>query len=134
MTAPHPPSFDPAAANAHAAAAAAPANVASAQARRRYWHFNLSVIAVLLVLGGAISFVAPLYAPELAALHWRGWSLPYYLGAQGATLSYVLLIVVYIVLMQWAERRLKARLGTIAVLDAAHRAAARVLTSPGPGR
>jgi putative solute:sodium symporter small subunit len=134
MTAPHPQSLDPDTAIARAAAAAALANAASAQAQRRYWHFNLSVIAVLLVLGGAISFVAPLYAPELAALHWRGWSLPYYLGAQGATLSYVLLIMVYIVLMQWAERRLKARLGAIAVLDAARRVAARGVASPGPGR
>jgi uncharacterized membrane protein len=36
-----------------------------------------------------------------------GFSLPFYFGAQGAILIYLALIVVYIVLMQGADRRLQ---------------------------
>jgi len=36
-----------------------------------------------------------------------GFRLPFYFGAQGAILVYLALIVVYIVLMQQADRRLQ---------------------------
>jgi putative solute:sodium symporter small subunit len=82
-------------------------------------------MAVMFVLGGAISFVVPLFADDLAGVRWRGWSLPYYLGAQGATLLYLLLIVAYVGLMQVADRRLKAALSAIEALEAARQSAAR---------
>jgi putative solute:sodium symporter small subunit len=116
---------------ADSTAPASSARAAAAQAHRRYWRYNLIVIAVLFVPGGVISFVVPLFAPALAPIHWRGWSLPYYLGAQGATLLYVLLIAIYIVLMQRADRRLKASLDAIAAVDAARQSAAR---AAGPAR
>jgi putative solute:sodium symporter small subunit len=85
-----------------------------ARAHRRYWHFNLILIAVLCVIGGAVSFVLPLYATRLEAVYFRGWSLPYYMGAQGATLIYLLLICIYVVLMQGADRRLQRALAALA--------------------
>ncbi len=88
----------------------------------RHWRYNLVLIACLCLVGGAVSFVLPLFATGLAPWHWHGWSLPYYMGAQGATLIYLLLICLYVLLMQQAERRLQRR---VAATRAAARAAER---------
>nr|WP_242468246.1 DUF4212 domain-containing protein [Burkholderia plantarii] len=78
-----------------------------ARAHARYWRFNLALIAVLMTIGFAVSFLVPFFAPALAALRFAGFSLPFYLGAQGAILVYLLLIAVYVVLMQRADRTLR---------------------------
>ena len=78
-----------------------------ARAHRRYWRFNLLSIGVLMALGFLVSFVVPLAAPALSKVRFAGFSLPFYIGAQGAILIYVALIVVYIVLMQRADRTLQ---------------------------
>ncbi len=82
-------------------------SAAMARAHRTYWRFNLALIAALMALGFVVSFVLPLMAPALAHVRFGGFSLPFYFGAQGAILIYVALIVVYIVLMQLADRRLQ---------------------------
>jgi putative solute:sodium symporter small subunit len=84
-----------------------PVSDAMARAHRRYWRFNLLLIAVLMTLGFLVSFVMPLMAPALTQVRFAGFSLPFYLGAQGAILVYVGLIVVYIVLMRRADRTLQ---------------------------
>ncbi len=94
------------------------ATPAEARAHRRYWRFNLGLIAVLCVIGGAVSFVLPLYATGLARIYFLGWSLPYYMGAQGATLIYLLLICIYVVLMQYADRVLQRALQAAAAVPA----------------
>ena len=50
-----------------------------------------------------------------------GFRLPFYLGAQGAILIYLLLIVIYIVAMTRADQRLRraADADAAAVIDAA---------------
>jgi putative solute:sodium symporter small subunit len=58
-------------------------------------------------VGFIVSFVLPLMAPALAQVRVGGFRLPFYLGAQGAILVYLALIVVYIALMQRADRRLQ---------------------------
>ena len=78
-----------------------------ALAHRRYWRFNLALIATLMTLGFIVSFVVPLMAPTLAPVRIGGFRLPFYFGAQGAILIYLALIVVYIVLMQRADRQLQ---------------------------
>jgi putative solute:sodium symporter small subunit len=78
-----------------------------ARAHQQYWRFNLALIATLMTVGFAVSFVLPLAAPALEQVRFIGFSLPFYFGAQGAILIYVALIVVYIVLMQRADRRLQ---------------------------
>ena len=103
-------------------------SVAMARAHRTYWRFNLVLIATLMTLGFIVSFVLPLIAPALAQVRVGGFRLPFYLGAQGAILIYLALIVVYIVLMQRADRRLQrafdadadasANVGTSAEADA----------------
>lgn len=87
-------------------------------AHRRYWRFNLVLIAALMTVGFVVSFVVPLVAPALADVRVGGFRLPFYVGAQGAILMYVALIVVYIVLMRGADRRLKRAFDADAVADA----------------
>jgi putative solute:sodium symporter small subunit len=87
-----------------------PVTDAMARAHRRYWRFNLALIAVLMTVGFSVSFVVPLFARPLSAVSVAGFRLPFYVGAQGAILIYLLLIVVYIVLMQRADRVLKRAL------------------------
>jgi putative solute:sodium symporter small subunit len=84
-----------------------PVSEGMARAHQRYWRFNLALIAVLMTLGFLVSFVVPLAAPALVQMRFAGFSLPFYLGAQGAILVYVGLIVVYIVLMRRADRTLQ---------------------------
>ncbi|MBK3842025.1 MULTISPECIES: DUF4212 domain-containing protein [Paraburkholderia] len=84
-----------------------PVSAAMARAHRKYWRFNLALIATLMTLGFVVSFVLPLVAPALDQVRFIGFRLPFYFGAQGAILIYVALIVVYILLMQRADRRLQ---------------------------
>ena len=90
-----------------------------ARAHRRYWRFNLLSIGVLMALGFLVSFVVPLAAPALSKVRFSGFSLPFYVGAQGAILIYVALIVVYIVLMQRADRTLQRAFDADANVDPA---------------
>ncbi|MFL9861219.1 DUF4212 domain-containing protein [Paraburkholderia madseniana] len=84
-----------------------PVSAAMARAHQKYWRFNLALIATLMTLGFVVSFVLPLVAPALDQMRFNGFRLPFYFGAQGAILIYVALIVVYILLMQRADRRLQ---------------------------
>jgi putative solute:sodium symporter small subunit len=81
---------------------------AMALAHKRYWRFNIALIAVLMAIGFVVSFVVPFFASSLDGVRFAGFSLPFYVGAQGAIIVYVLLIAVYIVLMQRADRELQA--------------------------
>ena len=85
-----------------------PVSEAMALAHQRYWRFNLMLIAVLMAIGFVVSFVVPLLSSALRDVRFAGFSLPFYVGAQGAIIVYVLLIGVYIVLMQRADRVLQA--------------------------
>ena len=84
-----------------------PVSVAMARAHRRYWRFNLALIAVLMTLGLSVSFIVPLVARSLMQVRFAGFRLPFYIGAQGAILAYLALIAIYIVLMQRADRTLQ---------------------------
>ncbi|WP_042299779.1 DUF4212 domain-containing protein [Paraburkholderia kururiensis] len=94
---------------------------AMARAHRRYWCFNVALIAVLMTIGFLVSFVVPLVAPLVADVRFAGFSLPFYLGAQGAILVYLALIAIYIVLMQRADRVLLTTLNEEAAALASQR-------------
>ena len=81
---------------------------ALALAYRAYWRFNVCVIAVLLSVGALVSFGVPFFAESLERIHFAGWSLPFYVGAQGATIVYLALVGLYIGAMTLADRRLRA--------------------------
>jgi len=87
-----------------------PVTEAMALAHRLYWRTNLVLISVLMLIGLVVSFGIPLMATRLDHLRFAGFPLPFYFGAQGAILVYVALIVVYIVLMQFADARLQRTL------------------------
>jgi putative solute:sodium symporter small subunit len=93
-------------------------SAAMARAHRKYWRFNLALIATLMTLGFSVSFVLPVIAPALAQVRVGGFRLPFYFGAQGAILIYLALIVVYIVLMQRADRHLQRAFEADASADA----------------
>ncbi|WP_322062229.1 DUF4212 domain-containing protein [Paraburkholderia sp. J63] len=96
-----------------------PVSEAMALAHRRYWRFNVALIAVLMGIGFAVSFIVPLFARALDSVRFAGFSLPFYIGAQGAILVYIVLVAVYIVLMQRADRELQAaREADTAIRDA----------------
>jgi putative solute:sodium symporter small subunit len=96
-----------------------PVSAAMALAHRKYWRFNLALITVLMTLSFFVSFILPLLAPALARVRVGGFSLPFYFGAQGAILIYLALIVVYIVLMQRADRQLQRAFEADSQRDAA---------------
>ncbi|MDG0026658.1 sodium/substrate symporter small subunit [Trinickia sp. Y13] len=90
-----------------------------AAAHRRYWRFNVMLISVLMLIGFAVSFVVPLFARTLSSVRVAGFRLPFYLGAQGAILIYLLLIVIYIAAMTRADQRLRLAADADVVTDAA---------------
>jgi putative solute:sodium symporter small subunit len=101
-----------------------PVSAAMARAHRKYWRFNLALIAALMTIGFFVSFVVPLLAPALAQVRVGGFRLPFYFGAQGAILVYLALIVVYIALMQRADRQLQRAFEADSQRDAASGATA----------
>ncbi|EDZ98312.1 membrane protein-like protein [Burkholderia sp. H160] len=115
MAAPHPSSHAP----LNPLPEPPPVSAAMALAHRKYWRFNLALITVLMTLGFFVSFVVPLLASELGQVRVGGFRLPFYVGAQGAILIYLALIVVYIVLMQRADRQLQRAFEADAQRDAA---------------
>jgi putative solute:sodium symporter small subunit len=104
MTAPRPPSRSPA---INPPPVPPPVSDAMARAHRRYWRFNVTLIIVLMTIGFSVSFIVPLAARSLSEVRFFGFSLPFYMGAQGAILIYLALIAVYIVSMQIADRALQ---------------------------
>jgi putative solute:sodium symporter small subunit len=84
-----------------------PVTVAMARAHRAYWRFNLLLIGLLMLIGFSVSFGVPLLSMRLATVRFAGFPLPFYFGAQGAIVVYVVLTLVYIVLMQFADARLQ---------------------------
>lgn len=77
------------------------------RARRDYWRFNVRLIVALLAFGALVSFGVPLVAGQLKSIRFAGWSLPFYMGAQGAIIVYLALVLIYIVAMNGADRRLQ---------------------------
>ena len=62
---------------------------------KEYWHKNLSLTAVLLVIWFIVTFVMAWYARPLAAINFFGWPFSFYMAAQGSLIVYVVLIYVY---------------------------------------
>lgn len=62
---------------------------------REYWHRNLSVTAVLLLIWFVVTFVEGWYARELNAFTFLGFPFGFYMSAQGSLIVYVVLIWFY---------------------------------------
>lgn len=78
---------------------------ASQAARRKaYWRSNLRVTAVLLTIWFVITFVVSYYARELSTISFLGFPFGFYMGAQGALLIYLLIILFYARYMNRLDR------------------------------
>jgi putative solute:sodium symporter small subunit len=72
---------------------------------REYWSKNLRITAVLLVIWFVVTYVASFYARELNEIVILGFPLGFYMGAQGALVIYVLIIVFYAWYMNRLDRK-----------------------------
>lgn len=59
---------------------------------REYWRRNLRLTASLLAIWFAVTFLVIWYARDLADTVFLGFPLPFWVGAQGALIVYVMLI------------------------------------------
>ena len=62
---------------------------------QEYWSKNLTITAVLLVVWFVVTFVIGYFAIELNNIRFFGWPLPFYMGAQGSLVIYVIIIWFY---------------------------------------
>lgn len=63
--------------------------------RKEYWHRNLKVTIVLLVVWFVATFVVGFFARELNAITLLGFPLGFYMSAQGSLIVYVAIIGFY---------------------------------------
>ena len=62
---------------------------------REYWHRNLLITGILLLIWFVVTFVMGYYAIPLAQITFFGWPLSFYMAAQGSLIVYVVLIWIY---------------------------------------
>ena len=67
----------------------------AAQRAELYWKENQRLIAILLVIWFAVSFVPVLLINQLNAIVIAGFPLGYYMGAQGSLIVFVVEIFYY---------------------------------------
>lgn len=60
-----------------------------------YWRANLRLIATLLVIWFAVSYIPILFVNQLNTIRIAGFPLGYYMGSQGSLIVFVLLIFYY---------------------------------------
>lgn len=60
-----------------------------------YWHKNLVISAILLVIWFIVTFVEAWFARELNGITILGFPLGFYMSAQGSLIIYVILIWIY---------------------------------------
>jgi len=73
-------------------------NLTSAQ-RTRVWRRNRLLVVFFLLVWTTVTFGIAFYARELSSIDFLGWPFPYWVGAQGALIVYVLITVVFAWLM-----------------------------------
>jgi putative solute:sodium symporter small subunit len=79
----------------------------NANRRAAYWRRTRRLTQLLLAIWFGVTFTVIFFARELAGLTLFGWSVSFYLAAQGAILVYLAIIGIYALRM----RRLDALYG-----------------------
>jgi putative solute:sodium symporter small subunit len=74
---------------------------------KEYWHKNLVITAVLLLIWFVVTFVEAWFAKELNQVSILGFPLGFYMSAQGSLIIYVILIGTY----AWYMNRLDVQYG-----------------------
>lgn len=62
---------------------------------REYWSKLLSLTFSLLAIWFVVTFVIAYFARDLMDITFNGWTLPFYMGAQGSLIIYILIIFFY---------------------------------------
>ncbi len=70
------------------------------QKHEEYWHKNLVITAILLLVWFIATFVEAWFARELNTITFLGFPLGFYMSAQGSLIIYVALIGIYALLMR----------------------------------
>jgi putative solute:sodium symporter small subunit len=65
-----------------------------------YWHKNLVITAILLLVWFIATFGVAWFARELNTLTFLGFPLAFYMSAQGSLIIYVALIGIYALVMR----------------------------------
>lgn len=65
-----------------------------------YWHKNLRLTAILLVIWFIATFVVIWFAIPLTEYSFFGWPLSFYMAAQGSLIIYVAVIGIYALIMR----------------------------------
>jgi putative solute:sodium symporter small subunit len=72
----------------------------NANRRAAYWRRTRRLMQLLLAIWFGVTFAVIFFARELAGLTLFGWSVSFYLAAQGAILVYLAIIGVYALRMR----------------------------------
>ena len=75
--------------------------------RREYWRRTLRITAILLSIWFVVTYVVIFFAVPLNQITFLGFPFAFYMGAQGALVVYVVLIVFY----AWYMNRLDREFG-----------------------
>ena len=62
---------------------------------KEYWHKNLVITAILLVIWFIVTYVEAWFARDLNQYSFLGFPLAFYMSAQGSLIIYVVLIGIY---------------------------------------
>lgn len=71
---------------------------------KEYWHKNLVITGVLLLVWFIVTFVEAWFARELNSITFLGFPLGFYMSAQGSLAIYVAIIGVYAWYMTGLDR------------------------------
>jgi putative solute:sodium symporter small subunit len=74
------------------------------QQHKQYWKKNLRLTGTLLAIWFVVTFVIGWYARDLQTITFIGFPLPFYMGAQGALLIYLILVGYYAYCMDKLDR------------------------------
>ncbi len=75
------------------------------QRRAAIWRRTMRLTMTLLAVWFGVTFAAIFFARELAGLTLFGWSVSFYLAAQGALLVYLAIVGIYALAMRALDAR-----------------------------
>jgi putative solute:sodium symporter small subunit len=70
-----------------------------------YWKRNLRITAILMIIWFVVTYVIGYYAISLSEVTFFGWPVPFYMGAQGSLIIYVLIIWYYATYMNKLDKQ-----------------------------
>ena len=71
---------------------------------RQYWSYNIKLTTITMIIWFVVTYVAIFFAPELDKIVIFGFPMGYYMGAQGSLIVFVILIFVYAIKMNKADK------------------------------